>query len=196
MRALILLIALMVSVAFGGEAVAQGVGVSLDVETITPQRIVPRGVAATVAPRPVQVFSAKFLCGTINPAAATFPQLGEPLVPGTYLTAINIHNPNFTAVTFRKKAVETKSQREEAKEPGRIGKFVTEELRPDGGIEVDCLDITRELLPPLAGTSFDLANDFIKGFLVIETGDSTPLDVVGVYTLKNVEPKPAGTASP
>ena len=193
MRALILLIALAVAVAFGGEVLAQGVGVSLDVETITPQRIVPRGVPSTVPPRPVQVFSAKFLCGTINPITATFPQLGAPLVPGTYLTAINIHNPNFTAVTFRKKAVETKSQREEAKEPGRIGKFVTEELRPDGGIEVDCLDITRELLPPLAGTSFDLANDFIKGFLVIETGDSTPLDVVGVYTLKNVEPNPAGT---
>jgi hypothetical protein len=201
MRALILFIILTVMVAFGTEALAQGVGASLDVQTISSQKIVPRGAPSTAVPVPVQVFSAKFLCGTIKPTTitsaagdvTTLPQLGNPLVPGTYLTAINIHNPNFTPITFRKKAVVTNPERQE---PGRIGELVTEELKPDAGMEVDCVDILSllNLVGPDEDPSVYLNENFLKGFVVIQTRDSTPLDVVGVYTSKNVElPQPAGT---
>ena len=43
MKTIILLIAIAVVAAFGSEALAQGVGVSLDVETVSPKRIVPTG---------------------------------------------------------------------------------------------------------------------------------------------------------
>jgi hypothetical protein len=187
MRTLILFIAVAVVAAFGSEALAQGVGASLDVQAISPQSLV--GVPST------EVFSAKFLCGTITPVlsasgAVISPQLGNPLVPGTYLTAINIHNPNFTPITLRKKAVVTTPERQQ--KPGEIGALVTEVLNPDAGMEVDCVDILQLL--KLVSTSQDpwvyLNQNFIKGFVVIQTTGSTPLDVVGVYTLKNVEKIP------
>jgi hypothetical protein len=60
-----------------------GAGVSIDVESITPKLIDSE-----------LVYSTKFVCGTI-PDSITNPPFGssdQPLVPGTYLTAINIHN--------------------------------------------------------------------------------------------------------
>jgi len=179
MRTVILIIAMAVVVAFGSEVLAQGTGVSLAVQTVTPNS---RTILNLAGP---WVYSAKFLCGTIFPSAVS-SELGDPLVPGTYLTAINIHNASGSEVRFQKKAVETRSQREPR---GQVGKPVIEDLLPDQGLEVDCQDIINLFFPtpPTAGTqSFDLAKDFIKGFVVITApGKLQPLDVVGVYTLKD-----------
>jgi hypothetical protein len=75
-----------------------GVGVSLDVETVTPKMIGGRFV-----------YTAKFVCGRI-PHSLFDPQeppIQFPLVPGTYRTAINIDNPNLGDVTFTKMALTT-----------------------------------------------------------------------------------------
>jgi len=136
------------------------------------------------------VYSAKFLCG---PAFG-----GEGVQPGSYSTAINVHNPHNDTVYLFKKAVI--AQRED--EPrGRISAFHKVRLAPDEAIEIDCIDIksllgpTREETVPTAlpqqtqtllqtsAVSIMETNRliyFIKGFVVIYA--TAPLDVVGVYT--------------
>lgn len=160
---------------FASEVIAQdgiGVGVSLDVEKIDGQRV----------PRVGQVFSAKFLCGTIDrgDAPQAPPAVARFLTPGTYLTAVNIHNPNISAMTFEKKALITNPQDEPR---GKVSKSVTETLGPNEGLEIDCKNIIRDLLQLL---DFSPSGPFFKGFVVITTNRIFPLDVVGVYTVKNV----------
>jgi hypothetical protein len=174
MRKLILVITLAVMVAFGSEALAQGL--SLDVVPVTGKRVFD-----TNQKQFVWSYSAKFLCGTISPLA-TAPQLGNPLVPGVYLTAINIRNYNFKSFVILKKAVETKSEFEQ---PGKIGSLFPVDLVAGGGLEVDCNDIIFLLCGPLnpnAPPCVDLTTQFIKGFVAIES--PLDLDVVGVYTAK------------
>jgi len=77
------------------------------------------------------VYSAKFLCG---------PAFGnEGVQPGSYSTAINIHNPhNYTVYLYKKAVI---AQRED--EPrGKISHFRKVSLAPDEAIEVDCIDIS------------------------------------------------------
>ena len=112
----------------------------------------------------VLYYAAKFVCGKLP--TATHPGL----VPGLYQTAVNIHNPNTTAVRFSKKAVIANT---EAAPHGRISKFVTDILKPDEALEVDCATIGRLL---------DIADVNEKGFVVIQTTPGKPLDVVAVYT--------------
>jgi len=133
------------------------------------------------------VYSAKFLCG---PALG-----GEGVQPGSYSTAINVHNPNNDTVYLFKKAVI--AQRED--EPrGRISAFRKVALGSDEAIEIDCIDIvrffgsqqetgvtapsqqTQTLLQTTAVTPINSLVKFIKGFVVIYA--TAPLDVVGVYT--------------
>lgn len=189
-----LAITVVVSLGVAGAAFGQlasggvGVGVSLDVETIVPKRIggpgasTLRGTFTTaVAPTVVLSYSAKFLCGSIPPAG--HPELGFPLAPGTYMTAINLHNPHPFGVKFRKKALITNPQGEP---PGRVGHHVDEGLEPNHGLEVDCKNIAALLGADVTG--------FLKGFVVITTPHE--LDVVGVYTLKNVEALRTDTPPP
>jgi hypothetical protein len=42
-------------------------------------------------------YAVKFVCGTFGPGAAAL----EPVVPGTYLTAISVFNPNGERIKFR-----------------------------------------------------------------------------------------------
>ncbi len=86
-----------------------GVGASLDVERIPASRNQQGRL----------LFPVKFLCGGIK-SDPTLPEFGDPLSPGTYLTAVNIHNPNQTVVRFRKKALITNSQ---GKPRGRVGRY-------------------------------------------------------------------------
>jgi hypothetical protein len=76
------------AVGFAGQVSAQGVGLSIDVETITPKTFDDdkKDNGGT------NVYSAKFVCGTIT-GTGQIPVAGSPLVPGTYLTAINVHVP-------------------------------------------------------------------------------------------------------
>jgi hypothetical protein len=117
-------------------------------------------------------YSAKFVCGT-RPIDAVG---GSNVVRGRYATTINIHNPRFQVVPFRKKAVIALPQR--AREPGRISEFVNERLPPDGALGVDCPDI-RALFPGVALPAF------IEGFLVLYIPVPFELDVVGVYTARH-----------
>jgi len=76
------------------------------------------------------VYSAKFLCG---PAFG-----GEGVQPGSYSTAINVHNPYNQTVYLYKKAVIAEP---EYKPRGQISAFRKVVLRADEAIEIDCLDI-------------------------------------------------------
>ena len=177
------------------EGSAVGVGSSLDVVPVTPKRIVGAGkVGSKDDPdhNITLVHSAKFLCGTIP--HGTDPQLplddASPLVPGTYLTAINIHNPNPGTIDFTKKALETKPQ---GVKRGAIGQPVNETLIADGGLELDCTNIMQLIFG--AEATFIPTQDLSKGFVVITTFNKQ-LDVVGVYTSKNVVIAPPPTCTP
>lgn len=104
-------------------------------------------------------YAAKFVCGKSN---------GLLQAPGTYYTVINVHNPGNAFVTLHKKFV---SVGDSAETPGRISKWVTERLGPDGAFEIDCADIRNHV--PAATSPAD-------GFVVIEC--AAELDVVAVYT--------------
>ncbi len=108
-------------------------------------------------------YAAKFVCGT-NPAK-TFR-----VVPGTYATAINIHNPNSKRVRFTKKVALTFPPAEQA--PGGVSETFEDTLDPDEALEVDCEEIPFGLEP---GTPY------MKGFVIIKSNRS--LDVTAVYTL-------------
>jgi hypothetical protein len=173
----------------------QGVGGSIDVEAVDPRRI----------DRTVKhwSYSAKFLCGTMDPdngAVPPNPQFPDPdrthvFVPGTYLTGVNIRNPNAKRIRFTKSAVATPPERFIKELPRKVlapGPAVEEVLDPGFGLEVDCRDIVSAdpdaaAQPPLLpNIPIDLTKDFITGFVVIESADQ--MDVVAVYSFKNVEP--------
>ena len=110
---------------------------------------------------PVFEYAVKFICGRSD---------GEILAPGVYYTAINVHNPTNTAISFRKKfAVAWPSER-----PGPKTDFIGTELGPDLALEIDCPDIVRHL------RAAHIDGPFFKGFAVIQS--KVELDVVAVYT--------------
>ncbi len=105
-------------------------------------------------------YAVKFVCGKSD---------GEVVAPGTYFTAINVHNPTYQAIGFRKKiAVALPSEH-----PGPVSEPVYAKLGPDQAFEIDCPDIRKILGPKAEGP-------FLKGFVVIES--DIELDVVAVYT--------------
>lgn len=111
-------------------------------------------------------YSAKFVCG---------PRGGDlQVVRGSYATVVNIHNPHFQPVNFRKKAVIAFSQREPR---GPIAEFVRESLKADEALGVDCRDI-RALFDPAI-----VLPPLIEGFVVIYS--PVQLDVVVVYTARH-----------
>jgi hypothetical protein len=127
------------------------------------------------------VYAAKFVCGAMPPSSA--PAEEEPVEPGSYATAINVHNPDpAKPVAFLKKAVLLFSENEKEdgfEVPKRPGNQVREELEPDWGMRIDCRAIRQELLKGAAPA----APVFIEGWVVIET--PAPLDVVAVYTVRS-----------
>lgn len=135
------------------------------------------------APRPKDVYAAKFLCGSFLPRERDFE---GPVKPGNYLTTINVHNPNPALISFRKKAVLLYRADDPPKpeQPMRPGKLFDARLEDDWGLQIDCIDIRRELLGGMAPG----APTFIEGWVVIEvsgTGEQAeprPLDVTAVYT--------------
>ena len=103
-------------------------------------------------------YATKVVCGKSD---------GSVVAPGTYFTAVNIHNPLYRRVKFRVKvAIGLPGLR-----PGPVSPFHDVELGPDEALEIDNADIHK-----LARSD----GDFLKGFVVIES--STELDVVAVYT--------------
>jgi hypothetical protein len=110
---------------------------------------------------PLFEYAVKFICGRTD---------GGAVAPGVYYTAINIHNPTNTTISFRKKfAVAWPSEK-----AGPRTDFISTELRPDLALEIDCPDIVRHL------HDAHIDGDFFKGFAVIQS--KVELDVVAVYT--------------
>jgi hypothetical protein len=91
---------------------------------------------------------------------------GEVVAPGEYWTAINVHNPTYATIKFRKKvAIGLPSE-----QPGPVSRFFDAKLGPDEALEIDRRDIFQHVG----------ADRFLKGFVVIEC--PIELDVVAVYT--------------
>ena len=103
-------------------------------------------------------YAIKFVCGKSD---------GRVLAPGTYWTAINVHNPGAGPVVFQKKfAIALPNEK-----AGPVSQFFRALLNPDEALEIDREDIFRHA---------PLQADFLKGFVVIES--DIELDIVAVYT--------------
>jgi|SRR5208337_761315 len=110
--------------------------------------------------------------GPAKPRPAPLPGIADPLSTGTYLTAINIHNPSFReTITLYKRAVLAPPESDTTAYPPSA--FHSYSLLPGYAVEIDCADIAtllNDTPPPI----------FPKGFVTILSRE--PLDVVGVYT--------------
>ncbi|MFQ6063465.1 MAG: hypothetical protein ACE5J9_09880 [Methanosarcinales archaeon] len=112
------------------------------------------------------VYSAKFVCGKTDMTG-----LAAPVVPGTYATAINVHNPWYFTVNFTKKVAQAPREFDKPIPPSRP---IDASLKSDYAFEIDCEDIYKiGNIPPTT-------KPFAKGFVVITS--PRPLDVVAVYT--------------
>lgn len=104
-------------------------------------------------------YAAKILCTANIPGTS---QTTGSLLPGSYQTVVNVHNPNRVGARLRKKIAT----------PVGISKFFTVPLDPDAALSVDCRQIAQDF-----GMHFIHG---VEGFLVIESTHS--LDVIAVYT--------------
>ncbi len=103
-------------------------------------------------------YAAKFICTSNIPGTS---QTTGAFLPGTYLTAVNIHNPHEHEIRMRKKLAS----------PIQISDYLDGALKPDGVERVVCDQIQDFNIHSIHG---------FEGFLVIESTHS--LDVVAVYT--------------
>jgi hypothetical protein len=121
--------------------------------------------AAARARFPFQ-YAVKFICTANIPGTS---QTTSSFVPGSYQTAVNIHNPDAEKTAgFRTKiAVATSTE----VNPPQISEFIKDALKPDQATKIDCSQISKYGIHLIHG---------FEGFLVIESLIS--LDVVAVYT--------------
>src|SRR5208337_3306318 len=134
-----------------------------------------RAVATCAAFAAVALFLTLVLTHTGPAKPRPVPQtpIESPLSTGTYLTAINIHNPSLRGnpVTLYKRAVLAPAESDTTAYPPHA--FHSYPLLPGYAVEIDCADIYTLLLP-------DAPTGLIEGFVTILAKE--PLDVVGVYT--------------
>jgi hypothetical protein len=109
-------------------------------------------------------YAVKLLCGELPTGPKAAPQ---PVAPGRYWTAVNIHNPDkcSQAILRWKVAVADQNSFVSSFQPARG-------LNPDAALEIDCPQVMAALPSP--------SPPFVKGYLVIES--NIELDVVAVYT--------------
>ncbi len=73
-------------------------------------------------------YAVKFVCGKSE---------GRVVAPGQYWTAINVHNPTYSPIKFRKKiAIALPNEK-----PGPVSPFFEAKLDSDEAFEIDCEDI-------------------------------------------------------
>jgi hypothetical protein len=128
----------------------------------------PPGAAAPDLPF---VYPAKVVCGLQKDPKST------KLVRGFYGSAINVFNPGDKPAHLRKELALTSPPEEE--KPGKVFRIAEEDLGSGEALEVDCLDLAREVF------GGDLPEPFIKGFVVIRS--TNPLRVTGVYTSASID---------
>jgi hypothetical protein len=103
-------------------------------------------------------YAAKFICTSNIPGTS---QTTGAFLPGTYLTAVNIHNPHDHEIKMRKKLTS----------PIQVSDYLAGSLKADGVERVVCDQIQEFNIHTIHG---------FEGFLVIESTHS--LVVVAVYT--------------
>ena len=113
---------------------------------------------AQFAERVIHQYAVKFVCGKSG---------GKVVAPGSYFTAVNVHNPGRTAIQLAVKVAVALP----GLQAGPVSTFHRAKLGPDEAMEIDCADIRK-----FTGTE----EGFLKGFVVIEC--ESELDVVAVYT--------------
>ena len=101
-------------------------------------------------------YAAKLVCGRSN---------RRGIAPGTYFTAVNVHNPYRDSLSFRYKFALTRPN----VIPGPITPWTAATLNSDQALEIECTD-----------SLLRIGGGFAKGFVVVET--QRELDVVAVYT--------------
>lgn len=114
--------------------------------------------ATSSRPRYRFQYAVKFICTANIPGTS---QTTDSFLPGSYQTAVNIHNPQTKKILLRQKIASAIG----------ISKFFESVLEPDGVTGVTCGQIGKFGLHLIHG---------FEGFLVIESTNS--LDVVAVYT--------------
>lgn len=112
-------------------------------------------------------YAVKIVCGVIKPSS----QPPNPLPPGRYSTAINVHNPSRCDVTTLrwKVAIGLPGLR-----VGPVSEFAEASLGPDDALEIDCSDV----MALLKASGIKLPA-YVKGWVIIES--PAELDVVAVY---------------
>lgn len=105
-------------------------------------------------------YAAKFICTSNIPRTS---QTSDALLPGSYQTAVNVHNPGPQTAKLRVKV---------ALGPRLISKYVGLRLRDDEVTRFVCRDLRETFGMKLIHGA--------EGFLVIESTHS--LDVIAVYT--------------
>jgi len=121
--------------------------------------LVPAAAFAQVPPR----YVAKFVCG--RPTTTETSSLA--VAPGTYFTAINVHNITGNATANLRKRF---SAGQISEKVGRVSDFVSVSIPAGNTILIDCRDILVRIGAP----------PFAEG--VVEIFSSVDLDVIGVYT--------------
>ncbi len=109
--------------------------------------------------RGIYEYAVKVICGQSH---------GDILSQGSYLTAINVHNPSRKTVVFNQKFATAPPH----EKPGPVSGFWQSKLGPDQALEIDCSDILER--------AHASNTNLLKGFAVIQC--ETPLDIVAVYT--------------
>jgi hypothetical protein len=121
--------------------------------------LIPAAAFAQVPPR----YVAKFVCGKATPLEF---QSGA-IAPGTYFTAINVHNITGNATANLRKRF---SAGQISERVGRVSDFVSVSIPAGNTILIDCRDILGRLGSP----------PFAEG--TVEIFSSIDIDVIGVYT--------------
>lgn len=103
-------------------------------------------------------YAVKFICTANVPGTS---QTTDAFVPGSYQTAVNIHNPQNRLVKMRKKIAS----------PIEISKYFSFSMKPDAVERITCGQLNDFGVHVIHG---------FEGFLVIESTHS--IDVVAVYT--------------
>jgi hypothetical protein len=120
--------------------------------------------SADVIPNPYHFqYAAKFVCAVNMPGFSTST---TSILPGSYKTVVNIHNPQNQTVKFGEKIASAIFTND-------VSGLVTATLLPDQALAVDC-DKMAKIFGPAVHSPID-------GFLVIDSPVS--LDVTAVYTV-------------
>lgn len=110
-------------------------------------------------------YAVKFICLANIPGTSS---TSSAVLPGSYLTVVNVHNPGSRPVFLRKKIAFPGS----GEEAGPRSKWIEHKLAEDGVFSLECGQLLKDFgITPIHGA---------EGFLVIESTGS--LDVTAVYT--------------